>query len=53
MHLIAQGAAGHDISAIIRDFKKFTAKKIVQRVQDEPESRREWMIRHFALGLRR
>ena len=47
LHLIARGATGHDISAIIRDFKKFTAKKIVQQVQDEPESRREWMVRHF------
>lgn len=48
VHLIARGAAGHDISAILRDFKKFTSKAIVHQIQDEPESRREWMLRHFA-----
>ena len=31
----------------IRDFKKFTSKKIVQQIQNEPESRREWMLKLF------
>lgn len=48
MHLIARAREGHDISAIIRDFKKFTAKAIVKQIKEEPESRREWMLRHFA-----
>jgi putative transposase len=48
MHLIARADEGSDISAIIRDFKKFTAKKIIHQIQTEPESRREWMLRHFA-----
>ncbi|HRN36438.1 MAG TPA: transposase [Flavobacteriales bacterium] len=48
MHMIAKGAPGHDISAILRDFKKFTSKALVRQIQDAPESRREWMLRHFA-----
>ena len=29
------------ISAIIRDLKKFTAKQIIEKIQTEPESRKE------------
>ena len=56
VHLIARARESHDISAIIRDMKKFTAKAIVQQINDEPESRREWMLRHFvfrAAGIKR
>ena len=31
----------------MRDFKKFTSKKIIQTIIDEPESRREWMLDYF------
>ncbi len=34
----------------IRDFKKFTSKKIVDQIQNEPESRRTWMLSLFAGG---
>jgi hypothetical protein len=35
------------LSALLRDFKKFTSKQIVQLTMDEPESRREWLLKHF------
>lgn len=47
LHLMARGAEDHDLSSIIRDFKKFTSKKIVKQIEEEPESRREWMLRYF------
>jgi REP element-mobilizing transposase RayT len=31
----------------MRDFKKFTSKKIIQILIEEPESRREWMLGLF------
>jgi hypothetical protein len=31
----------------MRDFKKFTSKKIIRTLIEEPESGREWMLRHF------
>jgi hypothetical protein len=31
----------------MRDFKKFTSKKIVKQIEEEPESRREWMLNRF------
>jgi len=44
LHLICRAAQGHRLSDILRDFKKFTSKKIVQQIEDEPESRREWLL---------
>src|SRR5690606_757470 len=38
---------GAMLSAIIRDFKKFTARTILQLIEQEPESRRQWMLQRF------
>ena len=35
LHMIAGTKKGNDLSAILRDMKKFTAKEIVQKVNDE------------------
>ena len=32
---------------ILRDFKKFTSKALIQAIQEVPESRREWMLKLF------
>ncbi|TDP01555.1 REP-associated tyrosine transposase [Flavobacterium sp. 245] len=47
IHLLCKGTNGFVLSDIIRDFKKFTSKKIIQTIIDEPESRREWMLEYF------
>lgn len=36
-----------ELKDVLRDFKKFTSKKILQQIQNEPESRREWMLKLF------
>ena len=46
IHLIVQSKDGK-LSDLIRDFKKFTSKNIVEAIQAEPESRREWMLDLF------
>ncbi len=33
---------------ILRDFKKFTSKKIIESIKEEPESRREWILELFS-----
>ena len=38
------------LSDLIRDFKKFTSKTILDKIQTEPESRREWMLKRFKLA---
>ena len=46
IHLIIQ-SKDDKLSDLIRDFKKFTAKSILEKIQTEPESRREWMLERF------
>ncbi len=47
IHLIIQSSL-NDLSGLIRDFKKFAAKEILQLIKSEPESRKEWMLDLFA-----
>lgn len=49
IHLIIQSSDGK-LSDLIRDFKKFTAKTILDKIQTEPESRREWILDRFKLA---
>ena len=47
LHLLINTEIGFDLADVIRDFKKFTSKKIVEAIICEPESRREWMLNRF------
>jgi REP element-mobilizing transposase RayT len=46
LHMIVS-ARGETLSAIMRDFKKYTSRKIVEEVRHISESRREWMLKLF------
>jgi len=48
IHMIAKAEGSHELSDILRDLKKFTSKAIVRQIEEETESRREWMLDHFA-----
>lgn len=47
IHLLCKAKDGQLLSEIIRDFKKYTSKKIIENIIGYPESRREWMLNHF------
>ncbi|MGD1839943.1 MAG: transposase [Thermonemataceae bacterium] len=47
IHLIISAKEGFQLSDILRDFKKYTASQIIASIQEEPESRREWMLWMF------
>ena len=47
IHLIARAEEGFELSNIMRDFKKHTAKQIIKSVEEEVESRREWLLSIF------
>jgi REP element-mobilizing transposase RayT len=47
IHIIANAEEPFLLKDTIRDFKKFTSKKIVAQIQNETESRREWMLKLF------
>ncbi|MEZ4853779.1 transposase [Flavobacterium sp.] len=46
IHMIIQSNVA-ELSNLLRDFKKFSAKTILEKIQNEPESRREWMLERF------
>ncbi|NJM80930.1 MAG: transposase [Flavobacterium sp.] len=46
IHMVVQSNEGK-LSDLLRDFKKFTATTILEKIQTEPESRREWMLERF------
>ena len=47
LHLLASSGI-YDLSGTLRDFKKFTSKKIIEAIiHNEHESKKEWMIPIF------
>ncbi|MES2377271.1 MAG: transposase [Bacteroidota bacterium] len=49
LHMVVSVEPGTNrLSDIMRDFKKFTCKRIIQSINEIAESRREWLLRHFA-----
>jgi putative transposase len=50
LHMIISrsGATEHTLSDILRDFKKFTSKQIIEAMKVIPESCREWMLAQFS-----
>ncbi len=44
-HLIVKVEQPHQLSDVIRDFKKFTSGKIIKEIKNNPsESRKNWML---------
>jgi len=47
IHLLCQAKEDDLLSNIVRDFKSFTSKKIIETIKNENESRREWLLEMF------
>jgi hypothetical protein len=47
LHMLCKAKEGYLLSNIIRDFKKYTSKKLIETLINFPESRREWMLDYF------
>ncbi|SIQ92142.1 REP element-mobilizing transposase RayT [Mucilaginibacter lappiensis] len=47
LHLLVSAKHPATLPDIIRDFKKYTSKEIVKLIQNEPESRRDWILYRF------
>ena len=53
LHLIISSKQDENLSAILRDFKKFTSKQIIKMIWELPESRNKWLLQRFrSAGLR-
>jgi REP element-mobilizing transposase RayT len=53
IHLIARAKAGFQLSDIVRDFKKFTAKELLEKIRMPSESRSDWMLKRFEFAAMR
>jgi REP element-mobilizing transposase RayT len=53
LHLVASAQEGSRMSDVLRDFKKHTSKRIVEAIQEYPESRKEWLLDKFSFEARR
>ncbi len=49
IHMVVQSKDGK-LSDLIRNFKKYTATTILNKIKTEPKSRREWMLDRFKLA---
>lgn len=48
LHMIVSAGTEQTVADIMRDFKKFTGKRILAELEEDPqESRREWMLDRF------
>ncbi len=48
IHILCKAEENKPLSDVIRDFKKFTSRKIIENIITEKESRREWMLKLFS-----
>ena len=51
VHVIWRAKNG-DLSNVIRDFKKFTGRNIIEAIKTGPESRQDWMLKRFEFAAR-
>jgi len=47
IHMLCRVKNGFIFSDFIRDFKRHTSKRLLRNILEEPESRREWLLKHF------
>jgi REP element-mobilizing transposase RayT len=52
IHLLSRSETG-ELSNTIRDFKKYTSKLIIETINNNNESRKEWMLRLFSHAAKR
>ncbi|MEQ8576816.1 transposase [Fulvivirga sp.] len=53
IHIVGKVETELGMSGFLRDFKKFTSKKIMELIQEIPESRRDWLLDKFSFEARR
>lgn len=47
LHLLVQVKGGNGLTGMAQDFRKFTAKILLENIDIEPPQRRKWMMKQF------
>jgi len=53
IHLIASSDEPFSLPETIRDFKKFTSKRLIEKLIELPESRKVWILKKFSFAADR
>ena len=53
VHIVGEVEGELGMSGFLRDFKKHTSKRILEAIEEIPESRREWLLDKFSFEARR
>ena len=53
LHLVCKAEPPGELSAFLRDFKKFTSKAIIRKMKNINESCREWLLDKFSFEAQR
>ena len=52
LHILANTTEPFQLDDVVRDFKKFTSKALIDQIANEPESRREWLLERFKFAAK-
>lgn len=52
IHILAR-ASLNNLSEILRDFKSYSTKVIIQKIKESPESRKRWLLSQFKIAASR
>lgn len=52
LHMIANTTEPFQLDDVIRDFKRHTSKNLITQIENEPESRREWLLERFKFAAK-
>lgn len=53
IHLIARAKENFSLSDIVRDFKKYSANQFLDYINNNPESRSDWMLKRFEFAAKK
>ena len=53
VHIVGEVEGELGMSGFLRDFKKHTSKRMLEAIEEIPESRREWLLDKFSFEARR
>ena len=53
LHLIVSSDEDFKLEDTMRDFKKYTSKRFIEAINENAESRREWLLKKFAYASNR
>ena len=52
LHMIANTNEPFQLDDVVRDFKRHTSKHLIAQIENEPESRREWLLERFKFAAK-